>query len=846
MGNLNGIPIIWGEGNDPLLESLFPDGLKQEIIAGPGTSFPAYESPLNESVFYGPQLYTPDTPIPPDDKAKYYIIFVAFDSKKQLERYYLGLDTVSFLLAERKINQTVSEFLKDHPDYIVCCYLASSAAQSEKLILLRMGQEPFAYYSGNNDYRESLNRVSDRLVELGNAKQGFDYTSDEIKEAFVNAVPDNKHVPYKGQRQSQLYQDNYDRLLSIAGGESADQQTKDAIKLICQTLLKINYDVLQSYNKQTDVRYNTIYGKSKLTAADILSMNRRLLKMSEQIEQFHNADFKTAGEVMNFIEDYLLDVSAESEDTDHVIVYPFSTLSKKKRKDLLLLLLDGSSLEFSGRAPRGRVVYLLLATAKDQERFEIVAELNASNKIFELMHASGDNDFLFTTVYLVAATVKAFIPENVQPEFFTQAMMNANFIFYDDTHDGAYSGGLRFKEKKVSLANEARIDLGAEGLLDRAAREVTDAMDGILNKTDLPEKSDEQLLYEQLYVSPKTGFDPLELIIFRAESDIKSSVLEMKQDEIALLPACLVYLLFKEREIARDNFNFISTITFLLLPLGVAGLVAAIQAANVLGILVTTTDIVVDGFALAANMPEVQRNDPEFAKTVNTFAFFYGLMRLGGPLMGSAKSSGKSSKNLEDALRQSRKQISSQIEKELEGVRISPKKLQFQQFIRQNAKASIANIPKSKIVANLLGHTEQSNRAARMIEEDSMTVIILSDFDFIETLVNVYGLRRDEAAGFLAFTFGQDTFYRASRPLSKFMSEIVHESSHVMDYIKRLELFEAGKTRAEIAQEIGNTRSQEKRAYFYERQFQKAVGQPLDYENISDIINHVDIVYPKD
>lgn len=66
----------------------------------------------------------------------------------------------------------------------------------------------------------------------------------------------------------------------------------------------------------------------------------------------------------------------------------------------------------------------------------------------------------------------------------------------------------------------------------------------------------------------------------------------------------------------------------IFLPLGVGALIAAIEAASLVGVLVELTGITLDVAVIAVNEPETMENNKERAKFVNTLAFFYAFARL--------------------------------------------------------------------------------------------------------------------------------------------------------------------------------------------------------------------------
>ena len=65
------------------------------------------------------------------------------------------------------------------------------------------------------------------------------------------------------------------------------------------------------------------------------------------------------------------------------------------------------------------------------------------------------------------------------------------------------------------------------------------------------------------------------------------------------------------------------------------------------------------------------------------------------------------------------------------------------------------------------------------------------------------------------------------------MSDAVHEGTHALDFLKGLP-----------AATAGDVISLEKRAYFYERQYQAATGGPVDFPSIADMLKHIADNYP--
>ena len=73
-----------------------------------------------------------------------------------------------------------------------------------------------------------------------------------------------------------------------------------------------------------------------------------------------------------------------------------------------------------------------------------------------------------------------------------------------------------------------------------------------------------------------------------------------------------------------------------------------------------------------------------------------------------------------------------------------------------------------------------------------------------------------------AFAVHEQMYLRQSSP--SLLSDTVHEGTHALD---RMHGF------------LGTTHQRGKRAYFYERQFQKASGGYVDFDSIGDMLHFV-------
>jgi hypothetical protein len=114
-----------------------------------------------------------------------------------------------------------------------------------------------------------------------------------------------------------------------------------------------------------------------------------------------------------------------------------------------------------------------------------------------------------------------------------------------------------------------------------------------------------------------------------------------------------------------------------------------------------------------------------------------------------------------------------------------------------------------------------------LIEEGKLKIKILDDTKFDDLCIK-FGDTLEEAQKTAAFCIKNKTYFRSSTSIESFMSEIVHEGTHVLDNLSGF---------------IGDVYQIEKRAFFHERAFQHAVGIEKDFDKIEDMVNFIYIEY---
>jgi hypothetical protein len=133
-------------------------------------------------------------------------------------------------------------------------------------------------------------------------------------------------------------------------------------------------------------------------------------------------------------------------------------------------------------------------------------------------------------------------------------------------------------------------------------------------------------------------------------------------------------------------------------------------------------------------------------------------------------------------------------------------------------KGLIKKITRESLAEELTGYTSQGNRVAKGIKSGDIEVNILGD----ELLEKFYIKKTQKTSAPQAYSKGRNIYVRRSSDLRS--SEVVHEGTHVLDFINEFK---------------GTLFQWEKRAYFFERQFQIAKKMFVEYPNIKDMLLHI-------
>lgn len=649
----------------------FSENLMTRVVTTPNQK--NFNSPLSNSLFGNSKLQEVNGNANDDDTT--YVIFRGFESEEQLNRFFIGAGTDSK-------GYKISALLAIYKSIIICCYKYFGDTM-DNCLAIRMSSNlgKRLSYLSKSDLADELKVYADKIVEFGandvnaDCKVNFYYEAEVIIEALSEAVPHtyDKLRTVKGLSKDKeaLYETNYKYFLKNVEN-SGNAETEQAIRRLCALLVKLDYDGLETYQQQTSAW--PVEDRKKMSLANILASIRALQKTSSSIKYFQTNNFNNQDEVINYVNKYFVDPSAIGAESHFVINFPFIKLSYERRKTMIQLFLRNGTLEFSGffagahfdshrDISAGDIVYNLLITATDKDRLKLVQDLdNGDNDLFYLLSASSGDCFMTISFIVGCALLGTINSQQKQNEAMINAISEQNYFFYNDYDDSKIQNYnydeqtklIKFENKGHRFTTEPR----AEKILES-------------EREQIKERERQFALKEQEYIatfaSPKIFFNPLDFILITAESDLKSDMLKalfskikdeagnefdgLKKDGMVLLPACIVYLIFKEYHDKNRLYTILAVTTLLFLPFGIGALIASIEAASVLGIIVAATDITFDVAVLAVNSPEAIENNKERAEFVNTLAFFYALARLPSALVSLDGLARNANKNLVNALK---------------------------------------------------------------------------------------------------------------------------------------------------------------------------------------------------
>jgi YD repeat-containing protein len=137
------------------------------------------------------------------------------------------------------------------------------------------------------------------------------------------------------------------------------------------------------------------------------------------------------------------------------------------------------------------------------------------------------------------------------------------------------------------------------------------------------------------------------------------------------------------------------------------------------------------------------------------------------------------------------------------------------------------SLTRESIVGGLTGFTQQGNRVAAGIRNGDIQINVLSD----QMLQKAYALYGGQGAAPQAFQVGRGVYL--NKTSNSLLTDTVHEGTHVLDEV-------GGLVRVDYNL---NPYAWEKRAFFYERQFQLAKGETPEFSSIQEMLDFIYRVY---
>ena len=171
-------------------------------------------------------------------------------------------------------------------------------------------------------------------------------------------------------------------------------------------------------------------------------------------------------------------------------------------------------------------------------------------------------------------------------------------------------------------------------------------------------------------------------------------------------------------------------------------------------------------------------------------------------------------------------------------------------FIEEFKKGNlnISEIFFSEIIKNLDGVNEQSTLVARAIEKELIGKKVLAD-DVFQGLYETFTGKSAKKVS--AFTRNGILYFRESTPVEIFFKEFVHEGTHVLDNIVKLEndskklitetgnIIHEGVKMSKHIKGLSNAQLIEFRARIFEREFEKALNLNLDFKTIDEMVKFI-------
>ncbi|KQT24295.1 hypothetical protein ASG22_09800 [Chryseobacterium sp. Leaf405] len=438
---------------------------------------------------------------------------------------------------------------------------------------------------------------------LQDAQADFLFTYNQILEAIDNAILDfsfiksDKNIPLESSRYSISLNQLKDRV------NLKEQGTAKTLLEINREIIKMRVDEKYTYNRWINsiADPNNYFGihsvdNKNFSANDLNLLLTQLKDYKKNAKLFQSGELISIKELQLFVEENL---TAGGDRFKWFINTPFFGLNIQQRKAYIDMFCVEDEFFFSrisiaGGVSHGDLVLMLFSTCKnDQELLEIILELEKDDRLFKLLHNLKLNAFKELSILISNVYMDYLEKEKQKGDLYKDAIENGRQIHFNNNTFGNHNVE-NFDPKNNKLVFETRQNVIVELFTD------SDYNDTIIS-----------------YLQKPVSCKPLDIISFTPERDIKFKEFEFSAKHNYQLPACLVYLLYRQESIGSVIFTGLFTLQVALCLTGVGEVIAAIEAGSTFGVIWTGSAVAIDSAFASTLVKEVQEDYPTYTKAVN-------------------------------------------------------------------------------------------------------------------------------------------------------------------------------------------------------------------------------------
>lgn len=338
------------------------------------------------------------------------------------------------------------------------------------------------------------------------------------------------------------------------------------------------------------------YSNKDFSIEDLRLLLTQIKNYKKNSEDFKKGKITTIEDLQKFMGKYL---TAGGDQFKWFINTPFFSLSKSQRKTYIEMFCDKdesffSRISIAGGVSHGDIVLMLFSTCKnEQELLEIILELEKEDKLFKLLYNLKLNAFKDLSILISNVYMKYLEKGKKDGTVCIDAIENGRQLYFDNGTFGNHNVE-NFDTDTKKLVFETRQNV----ILDL----FTDAdYDGTINAS----------------LQKPFSCKPLDIISFTPKRDIEFDEFKFLAKQNYQLPACLVYLLYRQESIDSVIFAGLFTLQVALCLTGVGEVIAAIEAGSTFGVIWTGSAVAIDTAFASILIKEVEKDHPIYAKTVN-------------------------------------------------------------------------------------------------------------------------------------------------------------------------------------------------------------------------------------